>query len=1103
MSDSPEYVTVELPFIEQLMAQWWQFIPGDTHNPAVTERGSFREVLLEERLRAAIRRINLDDAGREWLDEPRVKQAVNALRRLGPGSHRLMEANQVATDLLLTGTTVEGDRERHGGKGVTVRYIDFDHPERNDFLVINQFRADPPSGVGIKDAIIPDLVLFVNGIPLAVVECKSPGITDPIDAAITQLLSYSNMREWVPEAEGVERLFWYNQLMVATSGDDAQIGTVGASYPHYIQWKDTSPVPMTQVAEELGVAPNQELSSQQILVAGALRPMHLLDLVRNFILFQQSGGRTIKIAGRYQQFRAVQETVRRLQTGRTRREDGEHDRRGGIVWHTQGSGKSLTMVFLVRKMRTLPDLRRFKIVVVTDRSDLERQLSETARLTGETVRIARNTAKLQEILAEEGPDLVFAMIQKYQLRDEDEPEQLATRQHSRMAAEEPQAYDARPRSARPKKVEDVEFPILNESEHILVLVDEAHRSQSSTLHAALRKALPNAAMIGFTGTPILIGEQKRTHEIFGEFIDRYTIKQSEDDGVTVPILYEGHEVEPAIIDGRTLDDVFEEEFAHLSSEDRERLKRDYANQTAILEAPQLIRAKARDMLRHYVNTIMPDGFKAQVVAASRKAAVRYQQELERARDELIAELEDLAEPIGEPDQSPTEAGFLDRARRHLETIRRLEFAAIISGEQHDPPSWSQWTTPGKQDAYIQRFKRDLVNDGPALQDGLAMLCVKSMLLTGFDAPVEQALYIDRLMKGHELLQAVARANRTAPGKGYGLVVDYVGLALRLQEALSVYRDEDIVGALSSIRDELPILADRHQRVLSIFGGLDVRTQSDACVALLRDKRLRADFGVKLRQFLDTFGNVLPRPEALPYVADAKALGFINIRARNLYRDEQMNLRAEGEKVRSLIDQFVISRGINPTVPPMSILDAEFDAYVDSQPSSKAAATEMEHAARHHISTHLDEDPIRYERLSKRLEDLIARFADNWDQLAIELRHLVEELQRDRPEDERIVGSAEAPFFDILVDEIASIRDVESLPDDEMARLAGAITEIVSHIRLEIGLVDFWRNAVAQQRLRNWIVLYLDDHDIVPFNRQAGVADRLTQLAKQRHTWLME
>jgi len=1049
---SPEYTQVEKPFVDQLRALGWAHLEGDTGVPYLTERESFRQVLLLDRLRQALARINLDPNGQIWLDEARISQAVGRLERLGVP--RLIEANQAATDLVLRGTQVEGP----GGKNVTVRYIDFQHPERNDFLVINQFRVDPRWASGGTDYIVPDLVLLVNGIPLAVIECKSPALENPLTEAIDQLLRYSNQREEVQEPEGAERLFHYAQLMVATCFDTARLGTVGASHEHYLEWKDTCPVPTAQVAGELGV---ERLSGQQMLIAGVLRPGHLLDIVRNFTVFTQVAGRTVKIVPRYQQFRAVYKAIDRLTHGQTRAQHGEADQRGGIIWHTQGSGKSLTMVFLVRKMRTLPALRRFKVVVITDRVKLERQLAETAALTGEPLQRATRVSGFLDLLRRPGAGLVFGMIQKAQSVDEG-----------------PANDDGVP-----------PFPVLNESDEILLLVDEAHRSHTQSLHANLMAALPNCAKIGFTGTPIIEADKKPTHEIFGPFIDTYTIQQSQDDGATVRILYEGRTTEGDVANGAKLDRLFEDMFRERTPAELEAIKAKYATTGDVLEAEKLIAAKARDMLRHYVTTVLPDGYKAQVVAVSRRAAVRYQKALVEAHRALVAELEAI--PGAAPHTAP-----LQDLLPYLDRIRQLRFVTVISGEHNDPPSWRQWTRAGPQDAAIEDFKKPF--DDQAGTGYTAMLIVKNMLITGFDAPVEQAMYLDRPMHGYELLQAIARVNRTYRKKDCGLVVDYYGLAHHLHQALALYARGDVEGALRSIRDELPLLADRHQRVTSLFTSRGCDLQDvDACVNLLAEARLRAQFTIALQEFLQTLNTVLPRPEALPYLPDARQLGLIRAQAFRRYRDQQLNIAGAEAKVRSLIDEYVISQGIDPRVPPIDILAAEFERHVASLRSPRAQAAEMEFAARHHIRRHFQEDPVYYRKLSERLAAILQAFADNWAALVDALRRFTRDY-RVAHADQEGQDKALLPFLRLLAD-AAPGGDTPV----EQDRLAAATVEMVDRIRGEIGRVDFWRNPVAQNGLRSQIEIYLDDHDLVPLKQQAALADQIVQTARANHTLLVK
>ena len=1093
MSSGPEHNHVEQPFIDQLISMGWKWTTGYLDDPTATGRSSFREVLLVDDLKRALRLINLDAQGKPWLDDARIATAVSALERIS--KPKLMEANQAATEILLKGIPVDGLPGWDGGRTQTVSFIDWNHPENNTFRVIDQFKVEEPGGQ-VHKHIIPDLVLFVNGIPLVVVECKSPYLPEPLHDGIEQLQRYSNQRTWVDGNEGNERLFFTNQFMVTTCFEQARVGTIGALAHHYMEWKDTAPIPMKEVGAALG---KEALSRQETLVAGMLRPENLLDIVRHFVLFKVDNGKTIKLVARYQQYRAVLRAVERLQTGKTKASDGEHDRRGGIIWHTQGSGKSLTMVFLVRKMRTTPALRKFKVVIVTDRRDLQKQLAETAELSGESVHVAKKIKALKKTLAEKGSGLVFAMIQKYQTRDFAPSDE----------------FDPDTDDDPTDDVQDAaEFPVLNEDDSILVLVDEAHRSHASGLHANLMRALPNCAQIGFTGTPIIMGQRKRTHEIFGDFIDQYRLKESEEDGATVPILYEGRTTAGAVKDGRDLDELFEDMLHGWTKKELEKIQAKYATKGHVMEAPMLVEAKARDMLRHYVQNILPNRFKAQVVAVSRRAAIRYYHAFEKAQAELVNEVQAL--PEGMASLADDEMGhlsdhkqFLIRAHRYLDDIRLMEFAVVISGRHNDDVDTNgEWSDSSKVEARINAFKRPYPtteNSDPKKTSRLGFLLVKSMLLTGFDAPVEQVLYLDRQMKEAELLQAIARVNRpNGDKKTAGYVVDYYGIARHLKEALAVYAAEEIEGALRSLKDEIPKLRDRHQRVVTLFESRDADLNDpEACVGLLEDERLRAEFHVLLKSFLMTLDLVLPRSEALPYIKDAKRLADIQIRARNRYRSGERPIGAEvGAKVRKLIDDHIISLGIDPKIPPMAITDADFDKHVEKHRSPKAKASEMEHALRYHIRMHLDEDPELFETLSKRLDRILTQLKDHWDELVEALRELSVEARAGRRDDGTGLDPAtQAPFLGVLRQEVGKDG---SVGEGDMRKLVEATVGLVDHIRQEISLANFWGRGQAQVALHHWVVQYLDDLKIIqPYERIPEVADRLLELARHNRDKLVK
>lgn len=1116
-----ELEDVEKPFVAQLQALGWSHIEGSIDDPTVTGRTGFAEVIQEGLLREQMLALNLGPDGHPWLDETRLNEAIAAMTRLG--THKLMEANEKATALLIKGLTVEGLPGWDGGRGQTIRYIDWDTPANNRFTVVNQYRVDCLPGFNsAKQFIVPDLVLLVNGIPLVVVECKSPSIPEPLAEAVDQLRRYSNQRKAaleVDDNEGNEPLFATNQLLVATSYDEARVGCVGAAFEHYAQWKTVvgpnGSGSEIEIAQALG---KSVLAEQERLIAGLLTPAHLLDVVQNYMLFMQTGGQTIKTVCRYQQYRAVNRAIERLKTGETRQQNGEHDQRGGIIWHTQGSGKSLTMVFLVRKMRADADLRRFKVIVVTDRKDLQSQLSVTATLTGEIVEVANSADGVQALARRKGPGLIFATIQKYRDADSAGDAPLTADDLPNLAGsavKEPKAgYKA-----------DAKFEVLNEDDSILVLVDEAHRTQAGDLHANLMAGLPNCARIGFTGTPIIMGNKKRTHEIFGEFIDRYTIKEAEADGATVPVLYEGRTANGAIKDGASLDELFEDMFRQHSQEELEAIKKKYATKGHIFDAPALIADKARDILRHYVTNILPNGYKAQVVAYSRLAAIRYFEALSVARDELLAD----AQALPADDKALDDEALCQRsprvqavvqAWRYRDTLARIEFASIISGSNNDDPAWKQWTDGAVHEQLIKRFKKPLFHAKAEKTDPLAFLVVKSMLLTGFDAPIEGVMYLDRPIREAELLQAIARVNRTGFGKRCGIVVDYYGVAQHLKEALAAYADEDVEGALASLKDEVPVLRERHLRVVDLFRqqGIESLDDTEACIEALGSEKVRAEFAVKLKAFLSSLDTVLPRPEGLPYSGDGKRLAYIYARARNRYKDTPVLGKDVGAKVRKLIDDHVISLGIDPKIPPVQLTDAAFEKHLQKTAAesgaaaSRAVASEMEHAIRSHIRKHTDEDPVLYRRFSERLNDILKTLGEQWDEVITQLQIMINELLTGR------AGSADAPgdlpehcapFLRTVLDAVCA---GQTPSETELLRLKDVTVELVDILVQELqGNRGIWsaHKRAAQDDLNAQLFDHLIEclerrrPPLLDADKAGALADMLMEQARANHDKLVQ
>jgi len=1095
-----ELNVVERPLLRQLGVMGWTHVEGVDEDPStggkdfhLLGRDTFQQTLLRDRIEAALRRLNRNDDGSQWLDERRISQAISQLER--PTARDFISINEELHDKIVRGVNVSGPDGEHERR---VHFIGFEPDDENEFVAVNQFRVDPPGAVGGRGFIVPDVVLFVNGLPLVVIEAKSPAVTDPIATAIDQMRRYANRR--VPEKnEGADRLFWTNHLLVATDYYNARVGSVSARPDDFLPWRDVKPVTMEQVRAELGRTPGAPLVAQELLVAGLLRPAHLLDALRSFTVFMTTDeGVRIKVVPRYQQFRSVNIALQRLRDGKTRRQDGMTDRRGGIIWHTQGSGKSLTMVFLIRKLRTIPELRRFKVVVVTDRTDLEDQLSSTAKLAGQVMRVASNADAATTHLGRQEPDLVFVMLQKLQDRNgANDQEVVFAAEKENLESEN----GAKLRSGRLVAKIGVRAPfhVLNESEDVLVLIDEAHRSHTSGLHQNLLDAMPNAARIGFTGTPIEEDSKKRTREIFGDFIDRYLLRDAEADGAIVKILYEGRELRADVTDKRTLDQLFDASFAGKSFEEREAIKDRYATRSRVLNAADPLKAKAIDVLRHYIVHILPNDLKAQVVASSRELAVQYVDELNAARDEIVTAIEGAADILKSVDpEAAQDAGgdiaFLATALPHLNTIQTLEFAAVISVDHNDYPHLKAWGGAVETKRRIERFKR------PLSKDPLAILVVKSKLLTGFDAKVEQAMYLDRAISGSELLQAIARTNRTAgEAKRFGIVVDYYGVGQNLADALALYDADDQADLTSGIgrpEDILPELRQARDAVVKHFSDAGIHRRSDlqsyvdACVAKLQDQRSRAQFLVLLKGLVALFDALMPRPEARAFALDVKIYAFIGKAAANLYRDLSLDVRGVAHKVQAMLDAFIEAHGIDPRVPPIEILDPDFAAAVASRIGDRAKAAEMENALRHHISINLEKDPARFRSLSDRLESVLTNHYEDWQEIARQLQILIDEARSTSSR----VGDAlgldnltEGPIFGVLHQRYGA--------DDRNEELAELAAEIVRYLRREAAVTGFWDNHVGQEAARRWIFRQLDNSNLFSLDDLDGISAECMGVAR--------
>jgi type I restriction enzyme R subunit len=655
------------------------------------------------------------------------------------------------------------------------------------------------------------------------------------------------------------------------------------------------------------------------------------------------------------------------------------------------------------------------------------------------------------------------------------------------------------------------FGVVNPSDRILLMIDEAHRTQGSDLGENLFEAFPKATRIAFTGTPLVTEQHgtKRTVKRFGEYIDTYKLMDSVHDVATLQILYEGRTSETALKDKHGFDTKFEDLFQDRSEEELLAIKKKNGATGDILEAEKRIAAIAKDLVEHYIDNILPDGFKAQVVCHSELAALRYQKAIRSALQERL----DREKVKAEPDS---------------ELIRRIGFLKAAVVVSSDPTNEPAAITEARKEARrwnaVENFCKPFDFDDPdKALTGIAFLIVCDMLLTGFDAPVEQVMYIDKKLREHNLLQAIARVNRVAKNKNRGFIVDYIGLANHLTFALSIYADEDgedIREGLKSILSEIPILEERYQRLLQHFrsagvsqiesfvkGTLPSPAQEVAvlhtAVGALKEIKPRADFEVYFKKFLQSLNLILPHPAGQPYRGAARRFGYLLRMVKERYKDDSLDIADAGEKVKALINEHLIDLGINPKIPPVELLSDDFIDHVQrhSQGNPEAKASEMEHAIRKHCTVHFDEDPAFYKRLSEKLEKLIQDHRDNWEALAEGYEHLRREAIEGRTEAAEGLTKEATTFFDYV---LQLAFDGREAPVEHRASLKALTLRIVELLQNTIDVLGFWKKSIEVRKLRGNIDTEVLLADIPALSeKHERIAVEIVKLAEKRHQELVK
>jgi type I restriction enzyme R subunit len=1063
----------QIPALQLLVNLGYRYL---TPAQALSQRsGRLSNVLLEEVLRDSLKRINrIQHKGGAYLfSEENIQSAIQRLKNVKYDG--LLKTNEAVYDLLTLGValeqSVEGDL-----RSFTLNYIDWRNPENNVYHVSAEFAVERTRS---HETARPDIVLFVNGIPFAVIECKSP--KTEVAQAVSQTIR--NQRD-----EYIPALFTYSQLVLGTNKNECKYATVGTPAKYWSVWREEReerdeegaalrgildrPLPQEAkaglyelLAEGLGLSAGMREPDGEYLVRRALtpqdrtlyalcRPERLLRMALLFTVFD--GGRR-KIA-RYQQFFAVERIVERV---KQRDESGR--RAGGIVWHTQGSGKSLTMVMLAKALVLEADIRTPRIVLVTDRVDLDKQLGNTFAACGLTPDRAETGRHLVELVAEHKAHIVTTLINKFD-------KALTTR-----------------------KFQD-------ESTEIFVLVDETQRTQLGMFAARMRQMFPNACYIGFTGTPLLKREKSDVAR-FGGIIHTYAINQAVTDGAIVPLLYEGRLVE--IEQNKAAIDVwFERHTEGLTQAQKADLKKKYARAEMLNKADQVIYMRAFDISAHYRQNWQGTGFKAQLVAPSKAAALKYKaflDELGEVASEVI---------ISAPDERE---GFDE-----------------VDAEESTDEVVAFWQRMMKRYGGQEEYEKQIIN-GFKFGSDPEILIVVDKLLTGFDAPRNTVLYLTRKLKEHTLLQAIARVNRLydddegAKPKEFGYIIDYAGILGELDQALTTYsafegfEEADLAGALTSINEEVRQLPQRHADLRDLFKTVENPQDEEAFEQFLADEKVRENFYGRLSDFAKTLAIALsseafitgtPEGRIKAYKADLKR--FTNLKAAvKLRYAESIDYRDYEPKIQKLLDTHISANEVLKLNEPVNIFDTNaFQQVVEEQVQGKptsAKADIIAHATKRAISERLEEDPAFYAKFSKLIQQAIddyraGRISDlEYLKQASDIKESV--IHRKTDDIPAVLhGNDHAVACFGMLEPYFTGHIAER--DQAKASAAAAAVSIWSLVERN-RVVGFWDNLDAQRRTMNDIDDYLYDviraESGVPLTTEEmdEIINRTMQLARNR------
>jgi type I restriction enzyme, R subunit len=1061
----PKFKTDELrvsqiPALQALIKLGYNYLTPDQ---ALQERqGKTSNVLLENILYKQLSKINnIDFKNKQYkFSEANIQTAIEKLKN--PIYDGLIRTNEEIYNLLTLGTsleqTIEGDT-----KSFSLKYIDWNNIYNNNFHVSAEFCVQG------ENKAIPDIVLFVNGIPLVVIECKKP--SEDIEQAVSQHIR-NQKKDYIPQ------LFIYSQLLISTDKNEFKYATTGTPARFWALWREKEDkdndiksvlnLPLTleqndclftgefqRYKSEYFPEKAWAITEQDRKIYNLCRPKRLLDLIKGFIVYDAG---TKKIC-RYQQYFAIKNTIKHIKGL-----DDNGKRKGGIIWHTQGSGKSLTMVMLARAIISDAEIKEPKIILVTDRIDLDKQLKNTFESCDLEPQRASSGKNLIEILETNKTTIVTTVINKFESA-------LSNR----------------------KSYKD-------ESKNIFVLIDESHRSQHGSLHPKMKQIFPNACYLGFTGTP-LMKKDKNDAIKFGGIIDKYTIDQAVKDGAVVPLLYEGRHVEQEV-NSKAIDTWFENITKSLNDDQKADLKKKFSRAEELKKTDQTIYCTAFDIYTHYTKNWQGSGFKAQLVAPGKPTALKYKEYLDgfgNLSSEVI---------ISPPDQRE---GYEEHNEESSDAVVRFWNKMVgANGRYRNEEEYNE--------QIIDKFKGD---EEPEI------LIVVDKLLTGFDAPNNTVLYLTKSLRDHTLLQAIARVNRLYDNeekgtkKDFGYIIDYANVLENLDKALTQYSslegfdEEDLQGTLTSVTEEVRTLATKSSLLWDIFKDVKNKHDEEEYEQVLSDRELRDDFYEALSSFSKTFKIALstesfvkdtPEEKINTYKADLKRFMNLKVSVKKRYGDI-IDYRDYEPQIQKLLDTYVTASEVTQLTRTINILDeVELNQELEKRGSLSSKADTIAHNTLKHINEKIQEDPVFYEKFSiliqKAIEDFKAKRLTDLQylkQVQEYYKNVIEHKDCDIPRELENNDDAKA-FYNLLKKAISKyLPENKSAQNTVLTQSAIAFCDIFEKHKI----VDWQRNDDVQKQIMNALDDYLYDVVRDEFNIKLNqedmnsIIESALELAKHR------